>query len=271
MTTEITTTNQELLDAIKNNMPQESSFQRLLLPRLNMFSQDQTEGKGKSMVVTAEAGEYYIERETDELNENGKKKWVKETIGKELKAVVVYYRKQLSMYDSATEKYTNSPVYDNDTDILPLFCDKKEVAKGTQAELKAMYKFVDPKDGKTKSKLQDNKILFVLYKGDLYQTAIKGTSMYSFMSYVRNVIPPTVLTAFSSEAKSQGVTNWNMMSFKAVRKLTDEELLDVINYQTMIKNSVQAEKEYFADKAENLAVEEDWSKDIASELTAALG
>lgn len=258
MTNEITITNEELLAQVAGNMPKESSYQKLLLPRLGMYSQDQTEGKGKAMQVTAEAGTFYIETETDEVNENGKKVWKKEEIGKELDATVIYYRKQLSMYDSSTEKYSNTPIYDNEEDILPLFCEKKEVAKGTQAELKALYKFVDPKDGKTKSKLQDNKILYVLYNGEVYQMSIKGTSMFSFSTYLRSSIPSTVLTTFSSEAKTQGVTNWNMMTFKTSRKLTNEELYTVVNLQNDIKAGIVAEKEYYAKIS---LIEEDWTPD----------
>ena len=283
MTKEITTINQELLNQIAGNMPAERSFQRLLLPRLGMYSQDQTietkEDKGKKKIeLISEAGTFYIENESEELNETGKKVWAKTDIGDIIEGVIVYYRKQLSMYDIATEKYTNSPVYDNDEDILPLFCEKKEIAKGTQAELKAKYKFIDPKDGKPKSKLQDNKILFILHKGELYQMAIKGTSMYSFSSYLRGVVPPTVLTSFNSEAKSQGTTNWNMMTFKQIRKLADNELEEVLNYQTMIRNSIKAEKDYFASINIELdsspiktEIEEDWTKDIADDLKAILG
>ncbi len=246
MSKQITTINQDLINQITNNMPMENSIHRLSLPRLGMFSQDQVEGKGKSMVVTAEAGTFYIEKATDEVDENGKKVWIKEELGKEIEATVVYYRKQLSMYDSATEKYTNSAVYDNDTDIIPLFCDKKEIAKGTQSELKAKYKFIDPKDNKTKSKLQDMKILFVLHKGEVYQLNLKGTSMFSFMTYLRNSIPSTVLTTFNSEAKEQGTTSWNMMSFKTKRPLDNDELQTVIDFQTEIKDSVRNEKEFYA-------------------------
>lgn len=255
MTNEIINTT-DLISLAAGNMPKENSFQRLLLPRLGMFSQDQTEGKGKAMKVVSEAGTFYIERETEDVNEHGKKVWVKEEIGPELEATIIYYRKQLSMYDSATEKYTNSPIYDTDTDIIPLFCDKKEVAKGTQAELKTLFRFTDPKDGKVKSKLQDNKILYVLYDGDIYQLSVKGTSMFSFATYIRGAIPSTVLTTFSSEAKTQGVTNWNMMTFKTKRKLTEDELRTVINHQTDIKNGILAEKQYFAEQNVSVTEEE---------------
>ncbi len=264
--TQITTIDQELIDAVKNNMPMENSFQRLLLPRLGMFSQDKTEGKGKAMKVVNEAGTFYIERETDEINDAGKKVWKKEEIGKSLEATVVFYRRQLSMYDNDTNKYTSSPIYDNDEEIIPLFCDRKEVEKGNAKELKAKYKFIDPKTGKTKSKLEDNKILYVLYQGELYQMTIKGTSMFSFMTYVRSITPPTVLTGFDSEAKKSGVTEWNMMNFKTLRTLNTEELTSVVSFQNQIKFAISSERAYFAsintDVETSVIDEDDWKADL---------
>lgn len=263
MTKEISTqASQELIDQAKGNMPVDNTFQRILLPRLGMFSQDQTEGKGKAMKVTSEAGTFYIERETDELNENGKKIWVKDELGKSLEGTIIFSRKQLSMYDNATEKYTNSPIYDNDDEVVPLFCDKKEVAKGLPKDLKAIHAFIDPKDNKKKSKLQDNKILYILYKGSMYQMSIKGTSMFSFLTYTRSVIPPVVLTEFNSESKQNGATEWNMMTFKTLRPLDANEVAEVISLQNVIKSSLKAEKDYFASL--NTDVEEskeDWSRD----------
>lgn len=255
----ITQPSQELINQVSGNMPANDSFQRILLPRLGMFSQDQTEGKGKSMKVTNEAGEFYIEKETDELNEEGKKIWKKESIGTSIEGTVVFYRKQLSMYDQATEKYTSSPIYDADDELIPLFCEKKQTNKGLPKDLKALYAFTS-EDGKKKSKLQDNKILYVLYKGEMYQMALKGTSMYSFMAYLRQAIPPTVLTTFNSEPKTNGSTEWNMMTFKTVRTLDNDEITHVLELQEQIKNSIKAEKSYFASL--NTDIETDEEKDI---------
>ena len=247
--TEITTeVSKDLLAEAAGNMPTDSSFQRIILPRIGLHTKDETEGKGKAMVVTEEAGTYYIESESEETNDAGKKVWKKTAIGKEFEATVIYYRKKLTLYDSKEKKYTNSPIYDNDTDIVPLFKDKREIARGTPAELKNRKEYVykDERTGKTKSHLDDMKVLYILYKGNIYQSEIKRSSMWAFNAYTRGVVPPVVLTHFSSEYKDSGSVEWNQMAFKTLRKLTSEEVVEVVGLQNMIKSSIKAEKDYFA-------------------------
>jgi hypothetical protein len=159
----------------------------------------------------------------------------------ELNGIILYHRYQLSYYDEDTELYSSTPVYDNQDEVLPLFCDKKQVAKGTPAELKALYKFVD-KDGKEKSKLKDNRIVYVLMNGELYQLNLHGSSMYSFLKYVRSVNPPSVLTTFNSELQEKGKIKWNMMTFKATRNINPEELAIVLEQIKNIKMAIQLEK-----------------------------
>lgn len=235
---EITIQNKELMELVAGNMPQESSFKRLSLPRLGMYSQDKTEGKGKAMTVIAEAGTFYIEKQSEEIGADGKKTWVKTEIGKNLQGTIIYYRRQLSLYNEATEKYTNSPVYDDVEEIIPLFCDKKEVAKGTTKELKAQF-----------PDIKDQKVLFVLYEGNLYQMTLKSTSMFAFQEYARNIKPALFVTELSSEPKQKGSTEWNQMTFKAISPLEVAGLTYVLELQTEIKDAVNAEKAYFAELA----------------------
>lgn len=241
---EVAIVDEVALAQLREQFPVEQSFQRVNLPRLGMFSQDKTEGKGKSMQVVAEAGVFYIERESDEVDENGKKVWKKEELGTEIEGTVVFYRKQLSMYDQSTEKYTNSPIYDNDDEVVPLFCERKEIARGLPKHLKAAYAYED--NGKQKSKLQENRVLHVLCNGEIYQMSLKGTSMYSFLTYARKSVPPTCLTRFSSEPQKNGATEWNMMTFTTVRPLDGEEINVMLGHQNNIKDAIKAEKEYFA-------------------------
>ena len=264
LTTEIS---KDLLAEAAGNMPTDSSYQRIILPRIGMFTQDQEEGKGKSKVVTAEAGTYYIDQESDELNDEGKKVWTKTELGPEIEATVIYHRKKLSYWDSAAQEFTSSPIYDEDTDVIPLFKTRKEIARGTPKELKKDYMYVDPRDGKNKSKLQDMTVLYILYQGNIYQCEIKGTSMWAFKSYSRTCVPPVVMTRFTSEYKENGSINWNQMKFTTLRKLTEEELVEVVNLQKMIKSSIKAEKDYFASlntdvPMDDVQTEEDWSPDL---------
>ena len=233
----------EVLAEVKDLYPVDdgSAFTRIKLPRIDFASQDVMEGEGKAKKCILEAGTFSISRETDEIDEEGKKVWSKEEIGPVIEGVILTHRYQLSYYDEETEKYTSSPVYDSKDEVLPLWCEKKEVAKGTPAELKALYKFVD-KDGKEKSKLKDNRILYVLYKDELFQLSLHGSSMFSFMKYVRTVVPPTVLTRFQSDPQEKGTIKWNMMTFTPVESFTTEKLQDIKAKIMYIKMAISAEK-----------------------------
>lgn len=249
-TTAITkTADEETLAQVAAAYPQEEGGKGILLPRLGMFSQDQTEvvgtGKNKKINILTPAGTFYTDRQSDEdedvLDEKGKKvgtrkKWAKDEIGDTIEGIIFYKRYQLRMYDEATEEYTSSPVYDSSDEVIPLFKNKKEIDRGTPAELREKY-LVTGKDGKTKSALEENRIVYVLYEGEAYQMNFRGSSMYSLLSYERTVSAPTVLTRMSSEPMEKGDIQWNKMTFQAVRKLTAQEAAKVIDLQ---KNAAQA-------------------------------
>lgn len=233
--------NEETLALLSESFPVDPGVNRILLPRLGMVSQDQVEGKGKSMKVVTEAGTFFVEKQTDEVDEEGKKKWDREEIGTSVKGLILFQRKQLRMYDEKTEQFTSSPIYDSEDEIVPLFCDKAEVGRGTPKELKEKYQYTD-KEGKTKSKLEDNRILYVEIDDTIYQLNLRGSSMYSFLSYTRKVSPPTVITEFSSEAKEKGSIEWNQMTFTPVRKLTQKEAEVAVNKMKEIKTAIVLEK-----------------------------
>ena len=238
-----------MLAELKDMYPTETgNFTRISLPRIGFASQDVIEGVGKAKKVVTEAGTFLIEKETDEFEpiteeekkagKKPKKIWSKEEIGKEIEGIILYHRYQLSFYDEAKEEYSSTPVYDSQDEILPLFCAKKQIAKGTPKELKALYKFVG-EDGKEKSKLKDNRIVYVLYKDELYQLNLHGSSMYSFMKYGRTVVPPAVITKFTSEPQVKGKIEWNMMMFTSMGP-TDVSL--TLGKVKEIKLAIQLEK-----------------------------
>ncbi len=242
-----TVASDEQLAILRNEFPQEAGFQRTLLPRFGMFAQDKTEGKGKAMKVVSEAGMFYLERETEEVDENGKKIWEKEEIGTEVNVHIIFQRKQLKYYDEKTESYTSSAVYDNDDEIIPLFSNKAEVDKSTPAELKSREIYEYEKDGKKRSKLEDNRILYVLYNDELFQLNLRGSSMYAWMSFLRKITSPAAyLIGLSSEAKEKGSIAWNQMNFEIVRDITGEEAGVIIDKVKEIKEAIEAEKEFFA-------------------------
>ena len=240
----------EALQALSNSFPVEQSFSRIMLPRLTFKSQNVTEGKGKNMKVVIEAGSFIEERETDELNDDGKKVWSKDDIGTSIEGTIVYQRKQLRYFDETTEEFTSSPVYDHDDEIVPLFCNKVEKHRGTPAELKALYQYTG-KDGKVKSNLEDNRILFVLKDGELFQLNLRGSSMYAFMKFSRETkgTPiPALLLSFKSQPMEKGSIEWNQMTFTVVRQLNADEVTTVLGHISEIRDSITAEKAYFANQ-----------------------
>ncbi len=257
-TTEISTVlTQGQLDALKNRFPVDPGSTRINLPRLGMFSQDKTEevrnkqGK-KEIKVISEAGTFYIDRETDkEDKETGKKIWAKEELGTSIEAIIVYQRKQLSFYDEDAETYTSSPVYDSDTDSIPLFREGKEVDRGTPAQLKARKEYQTVKNGKKKSSLEDNRILYVLFNDEFFQMNLRGTSMYSFMTYARkseNVL--AVVTGMDSKKMEKGDIEWNQMTFEAVRSINGSEADTVIAKVEEIEEGIEAQRAHYAQASE---------------------
>src|SRR3990167_3780782 len=190
--------NETSLSELKNQYPIERGFQRILLPRLSMASQDKYEGKGKTAKLIKEAGIFTIERQTDEEDDTGKKIWL-----------------------------------------------KKEVVRGTPAELKAEYQYKD-KAGKTKSKLEDNRILYFLKDDEIFQLSLRGSSMYSWMTFARKVLPPSVLIELSSEAMEKGQIKWNKMIFEVVKPLNTKEVTAILAKIKEIKEGIQEEKNYYA-------------------------
>src|SRR3990167_419780 len=219
--------NERALSELKASFPVEQGFTRILLPRLSFLSQDRTEGKGKSMKVIAEAGTFFEERQNEEENTEGKKEWTKKELGTKVKGIILYQRKQLRLYDEKTEAYISSPIYDEDDQIIPLFSNKQEVTRGTPIELKAKYQYQD-KDGKTKSKLEDNRILYILKDEEILQLSLRGSSMYSWMTFAKKVLPPSFLFKISSEPMEKGQISWNKMTFEVVRPLNADEVKDVM-------------------------------------------
>lgn len=245
-TTVTTTLTDEQRALLGQLTPQEQGYTRISLPRLGMYSQDKFEGKGKSAVLVKEAGMFYTEVPPTEKDGE----WTKQELGTQMEGIVLYHRKQLSYYDEATQKYTSSPVYDSADDIVPLFMDKKEIHRGTPAELRAKYAYTDPKDGKAKSNLEEMRVLYILKDGQVYQMSLRGSSMWSFSTYAKSCLVSSVLTRFNSESKENGSIAWNQMSFDAVREITPEEATLVIDNLQKITTAIAEEKAYFASLAQ---------------------
>ena len=235
---------QEALDKLRSSFPVEKSFTRIMLPRLSFVSQDKMEGKGKEMKVVTEAGTFIKEIQTEELNEYGKKIWEKTEIGSTVTGTIIHVRKQLKMYNESTEEYTSSTVFDKEEDVVKLFCDKKEVGEGIPSELKAKYQYKTD-EGKIRSKLEDNRILYVLIKDEVFQLNLRGSSMYNYFGYTKETLTPSALTVLSSESKEKGTISWNAMTFRTKRNLDSVEVEKVLGLINKIEVAVAAEKAYY--------------------------
>lgn len=252
--TEVTTeATNEALAELAAMFPQGDTYNRTQLPKLVFKSQTKLDDDDK---VIMKAGTFLTERPTDEEDDNGKKKWQSDEIGKELDGHIILYRKRLQMWDQEAEEFTSSPMYDEDHEVIPLFKGGSLVATGTPAELRAMYPelktYVDKNTGeqktKTVSKLRDARVIYLLVNGELLELTIQGTSMYSFLDYLKKTAAPTVITTLNSIKKEQGATKWNQITFKALRTPTTDEASLALKTMRELQEGIKAEKEYYAKK-----------------------
>ena len=250
----------EALALLTQEFPVDNGFTRVMLPRLGLISQDVTEEvrnpttKKKEIKVITEAGTFFIDTETDEVDENGKKVWSKNELGDEIEGIILFQRKQLRHYDNATGEFTNSPVYDNDDEVMPLWKNRAEIGRGTEKELQALPQFRVEKNGKVQSALEVTRILYVLFETEneegeperkIYQMNLRGSSMFSYLTYKRKTSPPTVLTKFTSSTQENGDVTWNRMEFEAVRPITNAEAVEVIGHVKDLKQGIAMQKGYF--------------------------
>ena len=246
MSKEVTTIDQELLNQLQQNTPVESGFTRISLPRLGFFSQDKFEGKGKAAKLIQEAGMFYIEAKVGD-------EYIKTELGKSIELALVYNRKKLSYFDSATEEFISSSLFDSEDEQVTLFKAGKKLTSGYVKDLQSLPEYQKlGDDGKMKTKLELNRVLYVLCNGDPYELTIRGSSMWAFSTYAKSILWSSVLTGITSTEESKGSIEWNKMAFTNIRPLNNDELRAVIDLQNMIKDSVVQEKAYWASRKEEI-------------------
>lgn len=274
MTTEIVNqVSAEQLAELKALNPQGDSFQRINVPRLGMLAKDLVEesgtGKNKKIEVVQPAGAFYIEREV--TDEESNRTWEKEFIdGETIDVLVAYNRKQLSMWDDADKVFINTPIYDEDTQVLPLWKGGKEETRGTPKELQALYPALTAK-GKPTSKLKEVKILYVIYKDEVYQMNLSQSSKFEFQSFTKKVHPSTCVITIGSRQDTHGSNTYNVMTFKDSGTVNTEQYTAIKETATMIKESIDAEKAFYARlktdvPAPSVLADEDWSPDSVKGL-----
>ncbi len=250
----------EVLAQLTQDFPVETGFNRISLPRLGMFSQDVTEEtkkNGKKVInVLTEAGTFYMDIETSETDADGKKVWAKTELGTEIEGIIMFQRYQLRHYDGATGEFTNSPIFDDENEVVPLFKNRAEIAKATAKELQALPQYRIEKNGKTQSSLELNRILYVLFETEnedgeaerkIYQMNLRGSSMYSYLTFKRATKPsvPAFLVKFSSSTQEQGDITWNRMEFETVRPITQAEGEEVLAHVKELKQGIAMQKGYY--------------------------
>lgn len=257
-------------------LPKENTFIRKTFPRISFTSQDKTEGKGKTMTVTEEAGTFFLEKPTDETDDKNKKIWSHVEIGKSLEGVIFFTRKKLSYYDQPNNAFISSSYFDQDNDEIVLWSAGKQIGKGNKESLQKLYReeIKDPKDPTKKkivNNLAENKVLYVWYKDEVYELTVKGTSMYSYSSYYKdcNGEPNKNLTLMTPEDCENGSISWSKIIYKRVRQLSQSEWDITRTLAREMIEGIQEEKKYFSSlntdvpKEESLTLDQqDWSPDL---------
>ena len=228
--------------------PDESSG--LKLPRLGMLSKDITEesgtGKSKKIEVVQAAGTFYTESDQGEVNEEtGKAKWTKEYLdAATLDVIIVYHRRQLRRFDAGLKKFYSTPIFDDATQIVPLYLDGQIVKRGNQAELQALYPKLTQK-GKPSSDLKEEAILYVIYKNELYQMNISQSSKWMFKTYKKSLNPSTVVTTIGSVEDTFGDNTFYKMTF-ASKGIIDVKMFEtVVTQQNVVKDQVENDQKFY--------------------------
>lgn len=250
----------EQLAILNESYPVSEESNGLVLPRFGMLSKDITEstgsGKTKKISVIQAAGTFFTERDNGEINEEGKKVWTKTFLdGDSQDVTIIYHRRQLRMYDSSLEKFYSTPIYDTSDQVLPLYLDKQVVKRDTQEQLQAMFPSVTLK-GKPSSKLKEDTILFVLYKGEMYQCNLSQSSKWEFKSYAKKLNPSSVITTLGSVEETFGDNTFRKMTFTEKRKIKPEEFDSVVENQGVLKEKVENDKKFFLAPVSSKADEE---------------
>jgi hypothetical protein len=256
----------EQLEVLNGSYPVADDSSRVSLPRFGMLAKDiikeEGTGKNKKIEVIEAAGTFYTEKDEGEVNEEGKKVWTKKYIGEKADVIITFHRKQLRFYDKGLNKYISSPIYDDKEQIIPLFLDKRVIARGTPAELQSRYPKLSAK-GKPSSNLNEETILYVIYNGELHQCNLSQSSKWSFLDYRRKLNPSTVVTELGSVEETNGINTYRKMTFKS-KGLIDPEVAEVvINTQAELKAQVASDAQYFLEQANEKSEGEDtFDKDV---------
>ncbi len=250
------------LALLNESFPTVEGNDRVRYPRMQMLSKDITEetgtGKNKKIKVIEAAGTFYVDMK-DEDTGDFEKKFLE---GEEQEFIIVFHRKQCKYFDKSLEKFISTPIFDNDEQVIPLYLDKRVIARGTKAELQAKYPALTQK-GKPTTDLKEYKILYVLHDAVMYELHMSVTSGWAFSKYASGfkdgTSPATVVTLIGSIEETNGSNTYRKMTFKMLRDITSEEF-------NLVKENQQAVKESAASHAEYLLAESTKEVDEDAEM-----
>jgi len=245
MSNELTITEGSALEALKNSYPQhtEDSYVKVVLPQIRFKAKAVLDDAGEAVIL--KAGTFVLVKRSDEKDEHDKYTYEETPIGSSVTADVLYERYRLSYYDSANNAYVSSPVFDDTKEIVKLFSGGKEYASGTVAELQAMPEFTIEEDGKKKCKLQLQKVLYMVYNGELHEMTLSLSNGFAWRKYKQENMVPLVHTVFDSKKTEHGGNKYNELTYAVGGYLTEEEAQANLTLVNDIKTGIEAEKAFF--------------------------
>jgi len=242
----LATTAPSALDALRQAYPQDAAdnYEKTFIPQIRFRAKTVLDDDDK---VVYKAGTFLKVTRSEEKNSEGKYDYTDTNLGQKITGDIVYARYRLSMYDASADTYVSTPIFDDkENEVVKLFSGGVEIASGTMRELQALYKYEE--DGKTKDRLKLQKVLYVMFDGELHEMAISGGNIYSYGGYVRDLKPlePTLVhTEFNSEKTEYGGNKYNQMTFTNVGELTEEEAVANVEVVRDLIESIKAEKAYY--------------------------
>lgn len=221
----------------------------LKLPRLGMISKNVTEetgtGRNKKIVILQPAGSFFTESDEGEVDAAGKKVWTRHYIEEPtIEGTIVFYRRQLRLFDASLKKYISTPIFDNENQVIPMYLDRKVIKRGTQEQLQSLYPALTLKGIKT-SDLKEEAILYVLYDGKLHQMNISQSSKWLFKAYKKSLNPSTVVTEFGSLEDEFGGNVFSKTTFASKGMIAPSSFDTVVEAQNTLKDQVESDEKFY--------------------------
>lgn len=243
MSKEITIKEGSALDKLRQAYPQhaEDSYVKNVLPQIRFKAKAVLDDAGEK--VLHKAGTFMVVKKE---GEGETAEYVETPIGTKVTLDVLYERYRLSYYDAGNNEYVSSPIFDSKEEVVKLFKGGKQYASGTVDELQNLPEFVIEEDGKSKKKLQLQKVLYVLLDGVLHELTLSLGNGYVWRKFKQeNIVPAihTEITSVKNDSKPGNV--YNEMVFKNAGWLSEEEAERNLALVEDIVKGIASEKAFY--------------------------